>query len=322
VFQINEKGEMTTPHKEMWDDIYDDRIHLYAIKPLIDAGNAFRRKDYLDKARLSLKRYLNKKDLLEFNTRLHFYMYILEGLFELQQFKMCEFGYKQLIEIYNFKRMISAYPRKSWVCSCGLAQFSLLGYKLGYLSQAEGAYKKIGKKIVLYAGHICGPENHKLNIYWQNRLNNLGQMLKTKDIHLCFVGLGLNDKLKSEWVTSLGPVSIKKFWDYQYWANCGIVLASGKDQHNEKSKIYYYLRTGLPVVSESPVPNNDLIMKAQLGYISPYNNDAKMAVLIEKAVNRQWNKKRAINYILKNHTWERRVEIYDQFIKNIFYENK
>ena len=179
-------------------------------------------------------------------------------------------------------------------------------------------YKKIGKKIVLYAGHIGGPESRQLNIYWQNRLNNLGQILKVKDIHLCFVGFGLIDKLKSEWVTSFGPITNEKFWDYQYYADCGITLADAPDVHNESSKIYYYLRTGLPVVSESPVPNNDLIIKAQLGYISPFNNDVKMAALIEEAVKRRWNKKKAIDYIIKNHTWDKRVEIYDEIFKKHF----
>jgi hypothetical protein len=110
-------------------------------------------------------------------------------------------------------------------------------------------------------------------------------------------------------------VENNQIWDYQYFADCGIVFAEGQPQNFEISKIYYYLRTGLPVVSESPIPNNNIILKAKLGFVAPYNNDQIMAELIEKAIYHKWDKKKAIDYILRNHTWDRRVEIYDRIIQ-------
>ncbi len=41
------------------------------------------------------------------------------------------------------------------------------------------------------------------------------------------------------------------YWDWQHHARAGIVFAQGPVQDNESSKIYYYLRTGLPVIMRS-----------------------------------------------------------------------
>ena len=182
----------------------------------------------------------------------------------------------------------------------------------------KNPYKKFKEKIVLFAGNIGNCQQRKVNLRWQNKLNSMGSLLKQKGIRLCFVGSGDMGKLDFNSVTYMGSVSNKFFWDYQYFADCGIVFAEGEPQNFEMSKIYYYLRTGLPVVSESPIPNNNVILKANLGFIAPYDNDQKMTDLIEKAIYQKWNKKKAIDYILKNHTWDKRVEIYDQIIKKEF----
>jgi hypothetical protein len=105
-------------------------------------------------------------------------------------------------------------------------------------------------------------------------------------------------------------------WDYQYFADVGIVLAHSEVQHNESSKIYYYLRAGLPVVSEAPVPNNHMIQEANLGFVANYADDRMMADMVEEAMLKPWDRDAAVNYILENHTWDKRVEIYDQLIKH------
>lgn len=179
-------------------------------------------------------------------------------------------------------------------------------------------YFRIKQKIALFVGYFGGQYNRKTNLFWQQKFNNLAQLLKIKGIRLCLVGRGLIDKLDFENISYFGEVEHDKFWDYQYFANCGIVLATNKNQHNESSKIYYYLRTGLPVVSEAPVPNNNIILEANSGFISSFNNEPKMADLIEKAIYKKWNKKKAIDYILKNHTWDKRAETYDEIIQKEF----
>ena len=139
---------------------------------------------------------------------------------------------------------------------------------------------------------------------------------KQKRIRLFFVGPGKTDQLDTEAVTCIGPVDSRRIWDYQYFADVGIVLAQGHVQHNESSKIYYYLRTGLPVVSEAPVPNNQVIQEANLGFIAEYADNRMMAEMVEAAIFRAWDRNSAVNYMLKNHTWDQRSQVYDRLIKH------
>ena len=115
-------------------------------------------------------------------------------------------------------------------------------------------------------------------------------------------------------MTYLGAVENERVWDYNYIAHVGVVLAQGEVQHNESSKIYYYLRSGLPVVSESSVPNNFLIRESGLGLIADYGDDRMMAELIETAIHAQWPRKEATAYMLENHTWEKRAQVYADII--------
>ena len=92
----------------------------------------------------------------------------------------------------------------------------------------------------------------------------------------------------------------------------GIALAQGPVQHNESSKLYYYLRTGLPVVSEAPIPNNRVIEEARCGLIAPYGDDDTLAEMVEAAARRPWDRAQAVRYVLAFHTWDRRMQVYQQ----------
>lgn len=181
----------------------------------------------------------------------------------------------------------------------------------------KNPYSECQEKIAVYIGNIYSLESGQrdVNLMWQKRLNILGRLLKKKGIRLFFIGKGAVDKLDKTAVTYLGVVNNNEIYDYQHFADVGIVFAQGEIQHNESSKLYYYLWAGLPVVSEQPVPNNDLIKEANLGFIVPYDDNPMMAEMIEKAAYSQWDKQYAIDYMLKHHTWESRVRVYDELIK-------
>lgn len=74
----------------------------------------------------------------------------------------------------------------------------------------------------------------------------------------------------------------------------------------------YYLRTGLPVVSEAPIPNNRVIEEARCGLIAPYGDDDTLAEMVEAAARRPWDRARAVRYVLAFHTWDRRMQVYQQ----------
>ena len=179
----------------------------------------------------------------------------------------------------------------------------------------ENPYRDFSEKIAVYIGNLYSESQREVNLIWQDRLHRLGRLLRRRGIRLCVIGPGRHDKLDSACATCLGKVANARVWDYQYFAHVGIVLAQGPAQHNESSKIYYYLRSGLPVVSESAVPNNFLLKETNLGFIANYGDEEQMAELVELAVHSKWEKAEAVRHILRSHTWTQRAEIYDRLIR-------
>jgi hypothetical protein len=166
----------------------------------------------------------------------------------------------------------------------------------------------------VYVGNIYTRAQPELNLVWQRRLNALGARLLTRGIRLHFVGPGRTDHLDDRVVTNVGPVPHDAVWDYQYHADVGIVLARGAVQHDEASKLYYYLRAGLPVVSEAPVTNNHLITESGFGLIAPYGDDAVLAEMVDAAASRRWDRRAAQAYVLARHTWDQRVQVYERVL--------
>lgn len=151
------------------------------------------------------------------------------------------------------------------------------------------------------------------------KLNRLGRLLARFDIGLYLLGPGDVRALDEKSVTYLGVAPYEQSWDYLYFANAGIVMMGGPFSHNnESSKIYHYLRAGLPVIAESGFPNENIINESALGFIVENGNLQLMAEKIKEAVERDWNRQYAIDYILNNYTWDKRAEIYDRIIRKVF----
>ena len=179
-------------------------------------------------------------------------------------------------------------------------------------------YCHLDQRVAVYIGNIYGETQRDINLLWQNKLNNLGRELAQYAIRLCLVGPGDTSALDPALVTYMGAVDQEAIWDYFYYADVGVSLAQGSQQHNESSKLYYYLRTGLPVVSESPIPNNWLIEESGLGYVVPYNDPESMAESIHRASGRKWNYEEAIRYMKTHHTWGHRIAVYKEVIDSSF----
>ena len=177
-------------------------------------------------------------------------------------------------------------------------------------------YEGFREPIAVYLGNIYGAMQRDVNERWQERLNSIGCLLRRRGIRLCFVGTGRVDRIDPDAVTVLGEVDNAEMWDYQRFAQVGLVLAQGLVQHNESSKIYYYLRTGLPTVSESPVPNNFLLQNTGMGYVAEYGNDLMIAEMVESAIHHVWPRQEGMRYIINNHSWDQRVETYQSVIRD------
>jgi hypothetical protein len=173
-------------------------------------------------------------------------------------------------------------------------------------------------KRCLFAGNVyirqTQPEANQVLI---QKLNTLGQLLLRRGVRLYMIGTGDIRKLDSNYVRFLGEIPYDQTWNYFHHADTGVVVNPGTFLHNnESTKIYHYLRAGLPVVGEKGFPNDFVIAESRLGYISENGNLTQMADLVEQTVRKKdWDRDYAKNYILENHTWNQRAAIYDSLIR-------
>jgi hypothetical protein len=167
--------------------------------------------------------------------------------------------------------------------------------------------------VALFAGNIYTRDKQpEVNLRWQARLNRLGRALARRGLRLVAMGVGDTDHLDTSAVTHLGLVDFRDVWNWQWHAAVGIVLAQGAVQDNESTKIYYYLRTGLPVVCESPVPNAWLVAETGHGTIVEYNPD-ELDPLAEAArclAHRPPAGRDVMQYVVSNHSWDVRAAAY------------
>jgi glycosyltransferase involved in cell wall biosynthesis len=182
---------------------------------------------------------------------------------------------------------------------------------------AQNPYPEGHRAKCLFAGNvydrISQPEANAVLI---DKLNNLGKLLSDRGIRLYLLGPGDVRRLDKRWVSYLGVVPYEEAWAYLHFADVGVVVAAGEFMHNnESSKIYHYLRVGLPVVCEDGFPNDYVVTESRLGFVVENSNLELMAERTAEVVHRDWDRDYAINYILDHHTWDQRVEVYDKVIR-------
>lgn len=163
---------------------------------------------------------------------------------------------------------------------------------------------------VLFSGNVytTQPEANRVLV---DKLNDLGARL-APHARLYFAGPGDTRRLDRAAVTHLGVIPYADAWQHMLHAHVGIVVSAGAFMHNnESTKIYHYLRAGLPTVSESGFPNDHVVHESGLGLVTPSGDMARMAQAILEAGARPWNREAAVRYILQHHTWDVRMAAYD-----------
>ena len=182
-------------------------------------------------------------------------------------------------------------------------------------------YARDGRAPVVFAGNFYSrhpgsqPEAH---LTLASKLNRLGALLQDRNARLYVVGTGERRSLDPRFVSYCGDVSYDDSWDYMHFAAVGVVLTAGGPMHNnESTKIYHYLRAGLPVVSEAGFPNDNVVVESGLGHVVENGDLEAMAQRIGESMQTQWDRDRAIRYILSRHTWERRAEVYDRLLRGV-----
>src|SRR5208282_4646041 len=174
----------------------------------------------------------------------------------------------------------------------------------------------ITEPVALFAGNLYARTHQpEINILWQDRLNRLGKALRAHGIRLVAMGIGQTDYLDPESVLHVGAVNADQVWDWQRFAKAGVVLAQGPVQDNESSKIYYYLRTGLPVVCERPIPNRWLIEQTGMGALVDYQNEQAFVEAVLSIASDPPRNHGVEQYMVENHSWDARAALYEPIIE-------
>jgi glycosyltransferase involved in cell wall biosynthesis len=177
-------------------------------------------------------------------------------------------------------------------------------------------YQGIGENICIFSGNIYNADSQpEANRVLVDKLNRLGSHLHGTGVRLCFQGLGNTEGLDDRFVRNLGSCSLADSWNYLQHASAGVVVSAGPFMHNnESTKIYHYLRAGLPVVSEQGFPNDYVVHESQCGFVVPGEDMNEMAAKVLEACRTHWDRARAIEYVRANHTWDCRARVYKDVI--------
>ncbi len=170
---------------------------------------------------------------------------------------------------------------------------------------------------IVYFKH-SQPEANRILI---QKLNALGQRLNRAGVRLHLLGHGEVQDLDRSAVTYLGACDYERSWDYLHHAQVGVVVTAGGVMHNnESSKIYHYLRAGLPTVSEAGFPNDHVVRDSGLGTVVPNGDLDALADAVARAATARWDRDAGVRFILNHHTWDARVAVYDDLIRRVLGE--
>jgi len=242
---------------------------------------------------------------------IHFYGKIRAGMYEAQE---------KIHACSKYITVLSQAAKELWIACHGDRDNLLLvpgGVDSKIPPKGDDPYPAGKRSRCLFAGNIYTQYSQpEANTTLCTKLSELGRLLLQEGIQLYMIGSGDTSELDERYVTHLGVVPYTESWNYLYHADVGLVVSAGKFMHNnESSKIYHYLRVGLPVVTESGFPNNFLIEEANLGFVTESEDLSLMVHKIARATVENWDTERAKKLILSHHTWEHRVSVYEEVIQ-------
>jgi len=244
----------------------------------------------------------------EQTSGVHFYGHVREALFRTQQ------------EIARRSRFVTVLTDESaalWRREHGSSTPLLrvpTGVDAEIPSPGPNPYtaRGIDRPVVLFAGNLYSREQQaEINELWQDRLNRVGRLLKDRGLCLVAMGSGETDHLDRDAVLHVGRIEASDYWNWQRHASVGLVLAQGPIQDNESSKIYYYLRTGLPVVCERGVPNAGLLEETANGAVVDFGDIEGMVEAAKRLTKSPPTLNGLVKHIIEKHSWDARAAIYD-----------
>ncbi|MFH0822165.1 MAG: hypothetical protein V2B18_05390, partial [Pseudomonadota bacterium] len=119
-------------------------------------------------------------------------------------------------------------------------------------------------------------------------------------------------------VTNHGELPESQVWDHVRCASIGLALATGPYPFdNDVTKVFNYLRGGLPVLAEEPILQNELVRETGFGSVFAHGD---VEDLVEKAREMIRNPPRSkrhmvMSMMIREHSWDRRVDSFVDMLK-------
>ncbi len=124
----------------------------------------------------------------------------------------------------------------------------------------------------------------------------------------------------SEAIISHGELPEAEVWDYIRFAQMGVAIAAGPHPFdNDLSKMFSYLRGGLPILAEERIATNYLIKETGHGCIFKYDDlDGLVARALQmNTTELSQRAEKVMNHMVRNHSWTRRVEAMVQLFRSL-----
>jgi len=175
------------------------------------------------------------------------------------------------------------------------------------------------ERVMLFLGSLAAPRMVEM-------VNQAAHRLKGRcRIHL--VGLnkaclyGAKEQcLLDPLIINHGELLEQEVWDYVRNADVGLALATGQHPFdNDVSKILTYLRGGLPVLSEEPIVNNELVRQTGYGKTFAYGDLDELVFQTAQLLERPplAEKSRVMEFMASEPSWDRRVDTYVELFRRI-----
>jgi glycosyltransferase involved in cell wall biosynthesis len=180
------------------------------------------------------------------------------------------------------------------------------------LPRSRGNPYNPDERVMLFLGSVASPRMVEM-------INAAAHALRsTCTVHL--VGLNKACMYGGDTTCSLDPLVVdhgeryeQEVWDYVRHARIGLALATGPHAFdNDVSKILNYLRGGLPVLSEEPIVNNDLIIETGFGRIFKHGDVNDLVSKAKEILTNSFGDRReSVAWFMANgHSWDKRVDAY------------
>lgn len=221
----------------------------------------------------------------------------------------------RISEIATFVAVNDAENANRWRARYGDAQQLLIvpGACPEVIPKPQASPYRSGRRIVLFCGSLTSQRFPAV-------LNRVAKLLlahdQTIEVHL--VGRdrlhlygGAAEPLDPNLVHIHPPVDHLACWQYIHHADVGLALAPSSDSfEGELTKIYYYLRGGLPVVTESAALNCHLVEETGHGRVVNYDDSADLVQGIVAALELPTGDAATMRYMRTRHSWRQRAQVH------------